>query len=450
MTTRICHNCGKNYPNNIEYCPYCNTLNICHQESQEKVKKEPRKGIEVHPCLKCGKVYDDNVEFCPYCHTVNRDYHPQTEIRAHKISASRVIKLICVGGIGLFLLVMLCGAISLCFYHPSSPNSSSFARNTQVVVDSQQYDSSSSSSAGYAQAVKTTATPQTTVAVTSISPTLQGANDDIKYLDAYQSSIQDMSSTDLMTAMNANDYGTIKTISTKRSTRAQFWYDKISPMSVSSQYQESKNAFLLFLSESIAHYNGITKGAQLYQDGKWAESTAAMREAEEHTNKLIDYLNLAKEKLPTSQSENDNQKIVYQQTVAVPTTFQSANDDFKYLVTLKDATHELGPIATAAGTALNSNDLSTAKTLGAKLSTRSQYWYNEIAPLSVSSKYQESKDALCISLSEQKAGGDLWVEMIQLLQDGKVSASNDKANEANQHLKKATIYLNLATAELPA
>lgn len=133
---------------------------------------------------------------------------------------------------------------------------------------------------------------------------------------------------------------------------------------------------------------------------------------------------------------------------AVQTTLQSGNDDIKFIITIKDATHELGPIATAAGTALNFNDLSTAKTLGAKLSTRSQYWYNEVAPLSVSSKYQEPKDALCIYLSEQKAGGDSWVEMIQLLQDGKVSAANDKANEGTQHLNKAIVYINLATAEL--
>ena len=146
---------------------------------------------------------------------------------------------------------------------------------------------------------------------------------------------------------------------------------------------------------------------------------------------------------PTSQN-------TYQQTVAVQKTAQSANNDFKYLVTMKDGLHELGPIATAAGNAMNTQDYSTAKTLSAKLSTRSQYWYNEVAPLSVSSKYQESKDAYLICLSEMKAGGDTTVEAIQLLQGGKKSAYTDKGNEALQHLNKATIYLNLAVAEIPA
>lgn len=232
MTTRICHNCGKNYHNHLEYCPYCHALNIHYQEPQEKVKEEPRKGIEVHPCLKCGKVYDDNVEFCPYCHTVNRDYHPQTEIIAHKISASRVIKLICVGGIGLFLLVMLCGAISLCFYHPSSPSGSSYAGNAQVAVDS-----------------------QTTVAVTSTSPTLQGTNDDQTFINAVERSGADLNPIidKLSNAINANDYSTAGTLGFDLSAHAQFWYNKIDTMQVSSNYQDQKTSYLQALLDKKAN-----------------------------------------------------------------------------------------------------------------------------------------------------------------------------------------------------
>jgi uncharacterized protein YceK len=284
--------------------------------------------------------------------------------------------------------------------------------------------------------------------VTTTSPTYQSTNDDRTFIVAYNSALLDMLCPDLTTAEDQNDYPTVVTLSMKLSTRAQFWYDKITPMQVSSKYQVSKSAYLQALSEEKASYDALTKGTQLYQAGQVSAATDVFNQVVQHMNKAIDYINLAKDNYPSSQSTNDNQKVVYQQTVAVQTTLQSANDDIKFLITIKDATHELGPIATAAGTALNSNDLSTAKTLGAKLSTRSQYWYNEVAPLSVSSKYQEPKDALCIYLSEQKAGGDSWVEMIQLLQDGKVSASNDKANEGLQHLKKATIYINLATAEL--
>jgi len=251
-----------------------------------------------------------------------------------------------------------------------------------------------------------------------IVTTTTSTNNDQKFIETVQSAGADLNPIidDIGPAMSAKDYLTVQTLGTKLSTRAQFWYDKISPMPVSSQYQDQKSAYLQAL------LNKKATGDQ------WA--TEAQNGGNVTTTS------------PTYQS-------TYQQTVAVQTTLQNANDDIKFLITGRDAMHELGPIITAIGAAINSNDLSTAKTLGAKLSTRSQYWYNEVAPLSVSSKYQESKEAFVIVISELKAGGDAAIEMMQLKQDGKVSASHDKGDEALRHLNKATIYLNLMGGELP-
>lgn len=402
-------------------------------------------------CHKCGKSYDNIVEFCPYCHAVNRTYHNPSETGAQKINASRVIKLICVGGIGLFLLVMLCGALSLCFYHPSSLSGSSFVGNTQVTLDTQQ-QAPSSSSAAYAQAVKTSAIPQTTVAVSSTSPTLQSANDDQNYIDAYKSSLQELVpiGTAINTKLGSYDFSTTKTLSMKWSTRSQYWYNEVAPLSVSSNYQESKDAFLLYLSEVKAEGDGLAEAMQLFQDGKGPAFTSKLNEVKQHTNLAANYIDQAADSLPTSQSVNDNQKIVYRQTVAVQRTLQRANDDQKFIDAYKSSGQELAPIITAINTELGSYHYSTVKALGTKLSTRTQFWYNEISPMQVSSNLQEGEDAYLQALPEVKAYGDALADAMQFFQDGNGPAFTSKLNEANQHLKKATIYLNLAAAELPA
>jgi len=275
---------------------------------------------------------------------------------------------------------------------------------------------------------------QQTMVVTSTSPTLQGTNDDQTFINAVERSGADLNPIidKLSNAINANDYSTAGTLGFDLSAHAQFWYNKIDTMQVSSNYQDQKTSYLQALLDKKA--NGDDWASDASHHGAKVPSTSPPVEMTYRQTITVS---------TTLQS-------TYQQTVAVQRTYPSANDDQKFIDAYKSSGQELAPIITAINTELGSYHYSTVKTLGAKLSTRSQYWYNEIAPLSVSSKYQEGEDAYIQALPEVKAYGDALADAIQFFQDGKGSAFTSKLNEANQHLKKATIYLNLAGAELPA
>lgn len=189
---------------------------------------------------------------------------------------------------------------------------------------------------------------------------------------------------DLVIEINANGYSTGETMSTKLSTRAQFWYDKITPMQVSSKYQKSKNAFLLSLLDMKAH------------NGEW--TTEALNK-----DKVTGYRQIT--------STSSTSQSTYQQTMAVtPTspTLQSANDDQTFINAVERSGADLNPIIDNLSNAINANDYSTSGTLGFDLSAHAQFWYNKIDAMQVSSNYQDQKNTYLQALLDKKANGDDW------------------------------------------
>ena len=96
---------------------------------------------------------------------------------------------------------------------------------------------------------------QQTVAVTSTSPTLQSANDDQTFINAVERSGADLNPIvdKLSNAINANDYSTAGTLGFDLSAHAQFWYNKIDAMQVSSNYQDQKYSYLQALLDKKAN-----------------------------------------------------------------------------------------------------------------------------------------------------------------------------------------------------
>lgn len=251
-----------------------------------------------------------------------------------------------------------------------------------------------------------------------VTPTTS-VNNDQTFIETVQSAGAELNPIidDLGPAMSAKDYLTVQTLGTKLSSRAQFWHDKIASMPVSAQYQNQKSTYLQSLLDKKATGDEWTTEAQ--NSGKVTTTSPTVR-------------------------------ITYQQTVAIQKTAQGANDNLNFLYAMDDSGTEISQIAYDVSIAEYANEFYIAKTLGTKLSTRSQYWYNKIAPMQVSLKYQESKNAFLLYLSESKFTGDANAEANQLCLNGERAASFDMLNEVNQHATKAVYYQDLATDKLPA
>lgn len=79
-----CDNCGKNLPENAEFCPYCGSQ--AHKKSDTNV---PTSGIglskpQIQQCNNCGKNLPENAGFCPYCGSqtnkrTNNNFNPLKE-----------------------------------------------------------------------------------------------------------------------------------------------------------------------------------------------------------------------------------------------------------------------------------------------------------------------------------------------------------------------------------
>lgn len=124
--------------------------------------------------------------------------------------------------------------------------------------------------------------------------------EDQAYLSARQTSGAELGVilTDFDNATSTENYTATQTSGNKLSTRAQFWHDKVAAIDVSSKYLDSKNTYLLGLSEWAASGDGWSKGSLLYLTGDNVAALSTMTEAAQRMQKGTEYVQMANEKLP--------------------------------------------------------------------------------------------------------------------------------------------------------
>jgi len=110
---------------------------------------------------------------------------------------------------------------------------------------------------------------------------------------------------------------------------------------------------------------------------------------------------------------------------------------------------ELQPISADLSAAFQAEKYSDIVTIGTKLSTRSTFWRERIAPMSVTAKCADAKTALVLALDESALAGEGDAAAMRLYLDGRVAEATAKLEEALPHTEKATEYLKIAEEKLP-